>query len=114
MAKIKIIREILQQIINNIDTGNTNLSEENCDIILEHLININEGVQRLSKQTVCDTILHCSTSTFDKYLALGLIPKGRKEKGFKELSWRKSDFTKAILYRIDKYKNKQGINNHLP
>lgn len=32
-----------------------------------------------------------SRATFDNYVKLGLIPKGIKEDGFKELSWRKSD-----------------------
>ena len=109
MVKLKLIREILQQTIDNIDAGNTKLSEESCNIILENLIHINEGVERYSKQRVCDEILHCSPSTFDKYLALGLIPKGRKELGFKELSWRKADFNDAIMYRIGKYKSKNGL-----
>lgn len=32
------------------------------------------------------------------YINKGLIPKGRKRQGFKELSWNKSDLDKFIKY----------------
>ena len=38
----------------------------------------------------CD-YLGKSRATFDNYVKLGLLPKGTKEDGFKELSWNKSD-----------------------
>ena len=50
--------------------------------------------------------LHCSLSTFDNYIKLGLIPPGHKEYGFKELSWSEKDFDEATLYRINYYKDK--------
>ena len=39
-----------------------------------------------------------SRATFDNYINKGLIPKGRKRQGFKELSWNKSDLNKFIEY----------------
>ena len=46
---------------------------------------------------------------FDNYIKLGLIPRGHKEYGFKELNWSEKDFDKATLARIKKYKDKQGL-----
>ena len=107
--KIKLIKTLLQESINNIDAGNSNLSEDEENELIESLININRGIKRYSKRQICDDILHCSYSTFEKYLELGLIPPGHKEKGFKELSWSKKDFNDAVIARINKYRNKQGL-----
>lgn len=107
--KLKTIRELLVQAINNIDAGNSNNSEEELDEIITSLTTINRGIHRISKREACEKILHCSSSTFDNYLKLGLIPPGRKEYCFKELSWREKDFDEATLYRIKKYKEKHGL-----
>lgn len=42
----------------------------------------------LSKAQACD-YLNISRSTFDAYVKNGILPKGEKVAGFKELSWRK-------------------------
>lgn len=102
--KLNIIRNLLEETIRNIDAGNSNYKEEELDEIVKTLSNINRGVKRISKRTACDKILHCSSSTFDNYLKLGLIPPGHKEVGFKELSWSEKDFDDATMYRIRKYK----------
>lgn len=102
--KLNIIRNLLEETIRNIDAGNSNYKEEELDEIVKTLSNINRGIKRISKRTACDKILHCSSSTFDNYLKLGLIPPGHKEVGFKELSWSEKDFDDATMYRIRKYK----------
>ena len=102
--RLNIIRNLLEETIHNIDAGNSNYKEEELDEIIKALSNINRGVKRISKRTACDKILHCSSSTFDNYLKLGLIPPGHKEVGFKELSWSEKDFDDATMYRIRKYK----------
>lgn len=107
--KIKLIKTLLQESINNIDAGNSNLSEDEENELIDALSKINRGIKRYSKRQVCDDILHCSYSTFEKYLELRLIPPGHKEKGFKELSWSKKDFDDAVMARINKYRNKQGL-----
>ena len=38
-----------------------------------------------------------SRSTFDTYIRNGILPKGQKRLGFKELSWTKCDLEKAII-----------------
>ncbi len=104
--KIKLIRDLLTEAIANIDSGNSNRSEEELDDIIKTLTKLNRGVKRISKRYACDKILHCSQSTFDNYLKLGLIPPGHKEVGFKELSWSEKDFDDATMYRIKDYKLK--------
>lgn len=92
------------QFVQNIDAGNTHLNEEEIDVVIKDLTKLNKGIKRISKREACDNILHCSLSTFDNYLKLGLIPPGHKEKGFKELSWSENDFNDAVMYRVNKYR----------
>ena len=105
-CRIRIIRGLLEECINNIDAGNSNHSEEELDSIIKDLTKSNRGIKRISKREACERILHCSPSTFDNYLKIGLIPPGHKEYGFKELSWSEKDFDEATLYRIKDYRDK--------
>lgn len=102
--RLKILRNLLEESIRNIDVGNSNFTEEELDVIIKDLTKLNRGIKRISKREACEKILHCSSSTFDNYLKLGLIPPGHKEYGFKELSWSEKDFDEATLYRIKRYR----------
>lgn len=104
--RLRVLRSLLEECINNIDAGNSNHSEEELDSIIKDLTKLNRGIKRISKREACERILHCSPSTFDNYLKLGLIPPGHKEYGFKELSWSEKDFDEATLYRIKDYRDK--------
>lgn len=105
-SRLRVLRGLLEECINNIDAGNSNHSEEELDAIIKDLTKLNRGIKRISKREACEHILHCSPSTFDNYLKLGLIPPGHKEYGFKELSWSEKDFDEATLYRIKDYRDK--------
>lgn len=105
-CRLRIIRGLLEECINNIDAGNSNHSEEELDSIIKDLTKLNRSIKRISKREACERILHCSPSTFDNYLKIGLIPPGHKEYGFKELSWSEKDFDEATLYRIKDYRDK--------
>ena len=85
---LNTIKNLLQQIINNIDSGNSNISEKEQLEILNLLQKISS--QELSKIESANYI-GVSRATFDNYVSKGLIPKGRKRQGFNELSWNKSD-----------------------
>ncbi len=87
---LQIIRNQLAEIIDNIDAGNSNLSYEDQLKVFKAIQMITQGDQRMSKVMACD-YLGVSRATFDNYVRDGFIPKGIKEDGFKELSWRKSD-----------------------
>lgn len=103
-VKLNILKRLLQESIYNIDAGNSNFSEEELNNIIKDITKLNRGIKRISKREACERILHCSPSTFDNYLKLGLIPKGHKEYGFKELSWSEKDFDEAVMYRIKVYR----------
>ena len=88
---LKIIRNILQQFIDNIDAGNSNLTyEQQCDII-KVLIDIREQEKNEMNKTQAAEYLGVSRATFDNYVHDGFLPKGTKVEGFKELRWYKSD-----------------------
>lgn len=103
-VKLNVLKRLLQESIDNIDAGNSNFSEEELTNIIKDITKLNRGIKRISKREACERILHCSPSTFDNYLKLGLIPKGHKEYGFKELSWSEKDFDEAVMYRIKIYR----------
>lgn len=67
---------------NQMMSGECEVSEEQAKAIVDILMH-----RPLSKAMVCDEILHVSQSTFNQWIALGWMPKGRKRKGFKELVW---------------------------
>lgn len=91
-VKLKVLRKVLEEAIDNIDAGNSNHSDDELDDIISSLTKLNRGIKRISKREACERILHCSPSSFDNYIKLGLIPRGHKEYGFKELSWSEKDF----------------------
>lgn len=103
-VRLKLIRELLIEAMNKIDSGNSNYNSDELDIIVKDLTKLNRGIKRISKRYACEKILHCSSSTFDNYLKLGLIPPGHKEVGFKELSWSEKDFDEMTLHKIGKYR----------
>ena len=105
MEKLNVLKKLLLQIVNNIDTGNTNLGEEECENII-NMINHTTNVQtKYSKYKACN-YLHMSRATFDNWVKSGKIPKGQKQQGFKELFWTLDD-----LKRI-KHDIKNKINSH--
>ena len=97
---LKVLKKELQHSIENIDAGNSEITEEELIELVKLLATINKGGERISKTIACEKILHCSPSTFDNYVREGIIPPGRKVAGFKELSWIESDFIGIKLKRI--------------
>lgn len=90
---LKIIKKLLLKVIQDIDAGNSNITEEEGIEILQYLNNLTN--RRLSKYEACK-YLNISRATFDNYVKDGKLPKGKKEAGFKELSWSKLDLDKFI------------------
>ena len=87
---IKVIRRLLEDIINNIDAGNSNLSEEECLKAIDLLKEFTDKTKVFSKYEACK-YLNISRATFDNYVKMNKLPKGQKQAGFKELSWFKKD-----------------------
>lgn len=90
---LQLIKTALQQFIDDIDSGNSNISEQQQQELLNVIYRINS--KELSKIESADYI-GVSRATFDNYITKGLIPKGHKRQGFKELSWNKSDLDKYL------------------
>lgn len=88
---IKILRNLFQQLINDIDSGNSNISEKDQQKIIDFIQEITSP--ELSKTESANYIGVCR-ATFDNYIAKGLIPKGHKRQGFNELRWYKADLDK--------------------
>ena len=89
---LNIIRQGLQQIINNIDAGNSNITEEEQKELLDYINYINQG--KLSVYQACK-FLGIGRSTFDLWVKEGKIPEGRKQQGFKEKFYLKEDLIKV-------------------
>lgn len=87
---LKIIRDLLLKVINEIDSGNSELSEKEAIQVVVNLRELTDRTKKLSKYESC-RYLNISRATFDNYIRAGKIPKGRHEAGFKELSWEKKD-----------------------
>lgn len=81
---------MLQELIDKIDAGNTNITEEDAIEIIKVIKQYTDKEIRMSKYEAY-TYLKISRATFDNYVKEGKIPKGEKQAGFKELSWKKKD-----------------------
>ena len=90
---LQLIKTALKQFINDIDSGNTNITEEQQKELLSLLLQFNQ--KEYSKIEAANYI-GVSRATFDNYINRGWIPKGRKRQGFKELSWNKSDLDEFL------------------
>ena len=92
---ISLIRSLLQNCIDRIDAGNSNLSAEEEIEIIELLKKYTNKDRKFSKYQACK-YLNISRATFDKYIREGKIPKGKKEAGFKELFYLESDLREFV------------------
>ena len=92
---IGLIRSLLQNCIDRIDSGNSNLSAEEEIEIIELLKKYTNKDRKFSKYQACK-YLNISRATFDKYIREGKIPKGKKEAGFKELFYLESDLREFV------------------
>lgn len=95
---LNILKRHLYKIIDDIDSGNSNMTEEEALQICTTLKELTRKDERMSKYRAY-TYLNISRATFDNYVAQGLLPKGKKEAGYKELSWYKKDLDKFIKER---------------
>ena len=95
---LKLIKELLLKVIDNIDAGNSNITEEEAIELTKVIQSYTDRDQKLSKYQACQ-YLNISRASFDNYVKAGILPKGKKEAGFKELFWVKKD--------LDAFKNRR-------
>jgi hypothetical protein len=99
---LQIIKRLLLQIVDNIDSGNSNTTEEQEIEIIELIKRFTDREERLSKYQACE-YLRVRRPTFDSYIREGKLSRGKKVAGFKELSWSKKELDDYII----KYKPKR-------
>lgn len=94
---LKIIRSLLLKIVDDIDCGNSNSTEEEELELIKVLQAYTDKTVRMSKYQACQ-YLNMSRASFDNYVREGKLPRGKKEAGFKELFWIQKD--------LDEFKKK--------
>ena len=94
---LNLIKKILLKIVDDIDAGNSNISEKEALELTKVLQSYTDKTSKLSKYQACQ-YLNMSRASFDNYVREGKIPQGKKEAGFKEKFWIKKD--------LDNIKNK--------
>ena len=81
--------------ISDIDAGNCYLSEEEEVEVINLINKLSNRDRRMSKYEAY-SYLNISRAKFDNLVKEGKLPKGKKQQGFKELSWTKKDLDKYI------------------
>jgi len=94
-----LIANRLRELADKFDAGTSEATEQQCLDIL-HIV----GHERMSKEQAC-RYLNMPINTFNQYVSRGIIPKGRKEVGYKELTYYKDELD------IIKYKRKFVLTN---
>ena len=101
MYVMNVIKEQLYRIINDIDAGNSNLTEEEALSAMKMLQKFSKKDKPMSK-VESYKYLGISRSKFDSLIRDNLLPIGKKQVGFKELFWFKKDLDKYISNNYDK------------
>lgn len=102
---ISVIREILLKMIGDIDAGNSNITENDAMELTKILKSYTDKTQKMSKYQACRH-LNVSRATFDNYVREGLLPRGTREAGFKELFWTQKDLDDFIKSRSNDNRKK--------
>lgn len=84
---VKLLTKELEKTIDKLNAGTCELSDDEMIEIMQVISH-----QALSKEQAC-SYLNMSRSKFDELVKLGILPKGKKQRGFKELRWYKDELT---------------------
>ena len=98
---LEVIKSLLQKVISDIDAGNSNITEDEAAEMIKVIKSYTDKTQKLSKYQACQK-LNVSRATFDNMVRAGIIPRGQKVQGFKELFWIEKDLEKIIRGRKHK------------
>lgn len=82
---IGLIKKYLLKLVDDIDAGNSNISDSEAIESVDTLKRLTDKEKRRSKYAAC-RYLNMSRATFDNYVRTGKLPEGKHETGFKELS----------------------------
>lgn len=87
---IKVIRELLVTIIENIEASKSNIFDDDAISIVDTLKRYTNKDREISKYEACE-ILGIKRAQFDNLVREGKLPKGHHQIGFKELRWKLKD-----------------------
>lgn len=87
---LQVIKEQLLRVVDDIDAGNTNMTEEE-EIKVAKFLNRTLRKDRPINKYQAYTYLGISRASFDNMVRAGLIPRGKKVAGSRELRWYKKD-----------------------
>ena len=90
---LQTIKKLLLDVVDDIDTGNSNIDEEEAAQIAKAIRIASRKDTPMSKYQAY-TYLNISRATFDNLVRDGKIPRGKKMQGWKELCWYKKDLIK--------------------
>ena len=89
---LEIIKMSLRQLLSDMDSGNSNISETEQ----EEILNLFERINRKEyNKTQAADYLGVSTGTIDNYVSRGWLPEGIKIQGGRKV-WYKSDLNKIL------------------
>lgn len=91
--KNALLASLLRTVADNLDAGNSNITEDEMLEICELIGNSSNPEEKISKYQTAE-LLGVSHKTIDYYVKKGYIPHGRQEVGFKEIFWYKKDVLK--------------------
>lgn len=94
MKNNSILAKMLHSIANDIEQDHYTCSDEEFSQAIDNLAQFNNE-RPMSKEQAC-MYLNMTRSVFDTHIRNGLIPKGEKRMGFKELSWTQAQLDKAV------------------
>lgn len=92
---LKIIKNLLLKIVDSIDAGNSNITENEAIELAKVLQSYTDKTIKMSKYQSYQ-YLNMSRASFDNYVREGKLPRGKKEAGFKELFWTQKDLDDFI------------------
>ena len=100
---LQVIKRLLLKIVDDIDAGNSEMSENELYEVADLLKRYNFRDKYISKYQAF-TYLNISRAKFDNLVREGILPRGKKIEGFKELQW--------SLKEIKEYSKKVATNNN--
>lgn len=100
---LQVIKRLLLKIVDDIDAGNSEMSEKELYEVTDLLKRYNFRDKYISKYQAF-TYLNISRAKFDNLVREGVLPRGKKIEGFKELQW--------SLKEIKEYGKKVATNNN--
>lgn len=77
---LNIIKELLLKIIDSIDAGNSNITEQEAFEVIDIIKRYTDTTQYYNR-TQAAKYLNCSVQSFDLYRKEGKIPEGTKQAG---------------------------------